>query len=74
MKIAIEFKNHKEEYIKKLEGSGFFSSSSLKAIWIYGVRVIYTNHNKLVLESEKEYYKMVEIDFKDMEYFEIHKS
>ena len=78
MKIALNFKYHKEEIIKELEKRNFeMSSSSMGCIWVYGIRVInyldLTDRDgfKITLEREKDF-EQYSIYLEDLEYFEIH--
>ena len=79
MKIALDFKYHKEDYIKELKQKGFeFDENSFKTIWVYNLNVInyidLTSRDgfKINIQKEKDF-KDISIYLEDLEYFEIHK-
>lgn len=78
MKIAIDFKYHKEDYIKELEQKGFkIDTNSFGTTWVYNINVIsyldLTDRDGFKIKLENNSLKDIEIYLEDINYFEIHK-
>lgn len=77
LKMAVEFKQKKDEIIEELKKKDYnVSTSSFNTIWVNDLSSIdyfYRNGLKIRLNKNKiDYKSAIEINLEDIEYFEIH--